>query len=116
MARLKVLEGEGQADGVEAQLLQAPHNGGKVLGQAVVALAQVARRCQPGIEAIPAALSGLQNDHADGACRLHSVICVAFFSISKTEADDDLPQLASHEEIMQRTGGQLASLTSQCRA
>ena len=56
-AHLKVLKGEGQADGIEAQLLQAPRNGGKVLGQAIVALAQVAGRCQPSIEPVPAAFS-----------------------------------------------------------
>ena len=61
---LKVLEGEGQANGIKAQLLQAPHNGGKVLGEAVVALAQVARRCQPSVESIPTAVSGLQDGQA----------------------------------------------------
>ena len=114
MTHLKMLEGEGQADGVEAQLLQAPHNGGKVLGQAVVALAQIAWRCKPSIEAIPAA-SELQNGHA-GACCLGSVISIAILCIPRTQADDDLPQLAGPKEIMHRAGGQLAWLTSQCHA
>ncbi len=55
-AYLEVLEGEWQADGIEAQLLQAPHNGCKVLGKAVVAPAQVPWRCQASVEAIPASL------------------------------------------------------------
>ena len=97
MTHLKVLEREGQADSVEAQLLQAPHNGGKILGQAVIPLAQIARRCQPSIEAIPAALSGLQDGQA-GACRLGPVISVAFLCFFRTEAVKDLPQLAGHEE------------------
>ena len=54
VAHIEVLEGEGQADGVEAQLLQAPHDGVKVLGQAVIALCQVPWTCQACIEAIPA--------------------------------------------------------------
>ena len=62
VTHLKMLEGEGQTNGVEAQLLQAPYNGGKVLGQTVEALAQVARGCQPSIEPVPAALSALHND------------------------------------------------------
>ena len=31
LAHMEVLEGKGQADGIEAQLLQAPHYGVKVL-------------------------------------------------------------------------------------
>ena len=50
---LEMAEGEGQPDRIEAQLLQAPDNGGKVLRHAVVPLAQVAWRSQSCIEAIP---------------------------------------------------------------
>ena len=54
---MKVLEGEGQADCIKSQLLQAPDNSVKVLRQTVIALAQVPRSCQACIEAEPAPAS-----------------------------------------------------------
>ena len=49
-----MLEGEWQANGVEPELFEAPHDGGEVLGHAVISLAQVPRRGKASIEAVPA--------------------------------------------------------------
>ncbi len=58
---MEVLEGERQTDSIEAQLLQAPHNGVKVLRQAVIALAQISWSCQACIEAKPATRQSLKD-------------------------------------------------------
>ena len=69
---MKVLEGEGQADCIESQLLQAPDNSVKVLRQTVIALAQVPRSCQACIEAEPAPASPVRARTRFPICQWHT--------------------------------------------
>lgn len=68
-----MLEGEGQADSVEAELPQAPDDGRKVLTEAVIALGQVARRCETGVESKPAGTIAATTSFVSSECTGHAV-------------------------------------------